>query len=97
MQQQERSRRALVDTLKRGRRERLLASDDVEFLGSMYWAMVLRAVNEFLAGRQALADPDRLATLFLAGAGRAPEQHKAARLRRSRKEVAARASRAIAV
>ena len=35
MQAQERSRRAIVDTLKMGQRERLLVSDDVEFLGSM--------------------------------------------------------------
>jgi len=67
MREQERSRRALVDTLRMGQRDGLLVSDSVEFLGSMYYAMVLRAVNDYLADRRRLPDPERLVTLFLGG------------------------------
>lgn len=67
MREQERSRRALVDTLKIGQRGGLLVSESAEFLGSMYYAMVLRAVNDYLADRCRLPDPERLVTLFLGG------------------------------
>ena len=67
MRERERSRRALVDALKIGQRDGLLVSDSAEFLGSMYYGMVIRAVNDFLGDRRRLPNPERLVTLFLDG------------------------------
>jgi len=46
----------------------MVVNDSAEFLGSMYYAMVLRAVNDFLTDRRRLPDPERLVTLFLGDA-----------------------------
>jgi len=84
MRERERSRRALVDALKMGQRDGMLVDESAEFLGSMYYAMVLRAVNDFLADRRRLPDPERLVTLFLGGVALHPTPAPTTRARRLR-------------
>jgi AcrR family transcriptional regulator len=68
MQAQERARRALVAVMVQGQNAGLILPGDPEFLGQMYIAMVTRAAQDYLAGRQPLPRAEAIAELFFRGA-----------------------------
>ena len=68
MQSQERARRAIIAVMAQGQDAGLMLAGESEFLAEMYLAMVMRAAQNFLAGRQPLPHKEAIAELFLRGA-----------------------------
>lgn len=69
MQSEERARRAIIAVMAQGQDAGLMLAGEPGFLAEMYLAMVIRAAQNFLAGRQPLPEKEAIAELFLRGAG----------------------------